>query len=79
MQTSGDLHEFDAADFVETKKRLQERLRELEAELNRYLAQQYGVNPITNKFPKVAGQRISRYWFVEFYGILKQSGFDTLL
>lgn len=80
MQTSGDLHEFDAADFVETKKRLQERLRELETELNRYLAQQYGIDSDKlQAYQKWLTSHEPFHWFVEFYGILKQGGFDVII
>ena len=80
MQTTGDLHDFDAADFVETKKRLQERLRELETELNRYLAQQYGVNPDNKQaYQKWLTSHQPFHWFIEFYGILKQDGFDLIV
>ncbi len=80
MQTSGEALEFAAADFVETKRRLQERLQELETELNRYLAQQYGVNPDNEKaYQKWLASHQPFHWFIEFYGILKQGGFDVII
>lgn len=80
MQTSGDLHEFDAADFVETKRRLQMRLAELEKELNRLLARQYGVNPDDKPaYQKWQASHQPFHWFTEFYGILKQGGFDVII
>ncbi|MBE2199529.1 MAG: Eco57I restriction-modification methylase domain-containing protein [Anaerolinea sp.] len=80
MQTSGEALEFAAADFVETKQHLQERLQELEAELNRYLAQQYGVNPDNeNAYQKWLASHQPFHWFIEFYGILKQGGFDIII
>lgn len=80
MQTSGEALEFAAADFVETKQHLQERLQELEAELNRYLAQQYGVNPDNeNAYQKWLASHQPFHWFIEFYGILKEGGFNVII
>jgi hypothetical protein len=80
MQTSGDQREFDAADFVETKRRLQTRLGDLEKELNRLLARQYGLNPDDKQaYPKWLESHQPFHWFVEFYGILKQGGFDVII
>lgn len=80
MQISGDLQDFDASDFVNTKKQLQARLKELEAELNRYLAQQYGVNPDNKQaYQKWLNSHQPFHWFIEFYGILKRGGFDAVI
>ena len=80
MQTRGDLHDFDAADFVETKKQLQARLRDLESELNRYLALQCGINPDNKQaYIKWLATHQPFHWFIEFYGILKQGGFDVII
>ncbi len=80
MQTEGILQEFSAADFVAAKQELQERLRALEAELNRALARQYGVDPDR---PQAYQGWLTSYqplhWFTEFYGILKQGGFDVII
>ena len=80
MQTSGEQDSFDAADFVDTKRKLQERLRELETELNRYLAQQYGINfDDKSAYNTWLISHQAFHWFTEFYGILKQGGFDIIV
>ena len=80
MQTSGDLSSFDAADFVTTKQALQDRLHKLEEELNRHLATQYGINPQNSKaYEKWRDKHQPFHWFIEFYGILTQGGFDVVI
>ena len=62
------------------KQNLRDRLSTLEAELNRYLAKQYGVDP--NKkaaFEKWRTTHQPFHWFIEFYGILKRGGFDVVI
>ncbi|MBI5303024.1 MAG: Eco57I restriction-modification methylase domain-containing protein [Chloroflexi bacterium] len=62
------------------KQNLRDRLSTLEAELNRYLAKQYGVDP--NKKATVEKWRAAHqpfHWFIEFYGILKRGGFDVII
>ncbi|HUT59319.1 MAG TPA: SAM-dependent methyltransferase, partial [Phycisphaerae bacterium] len=62
------------------KDALRKRLGVLENELNRLLATQYSVEP-----SKSAAYRTwlkshqPFHWFVEFYGIMKHGGFDTLI
>jgi hypothetical protein len=80
MQTGGDQREFEAADFVTTKQRLQGRLRELEEELNRLLARQYGVDPDDpNAYQQWQASHQPFHWFTEFYGILRRGGFDVIV
>ncbi len=60
------------------KQNLRNRLKKLEAELNNYLAREYGVDP--NKkaaFEKWRASHRPFHWFIEFYGILKRGGFDV--
>jgi hypothetical protein len=64
----------------QAKQLLQDRLNALKDELNQYLAREYGVDPKKD----VAYQRWREthqpfHWFVEFYGILKQGGFDVII
>jgi hypothetical protein len=64
----------------EDKAELKRRLGELEDELNRLLAGQYGVDP--TKPAQVDQWRKSHepfHWFVEFYGVLKNGGFDVII
>ena len=62
------------------KQALQDKLQVLEDELNTYLAGEYNIDP--NK--KVAYQNWLDshkpfHWFIAFYGILKNGGFDVII
>jgi len=79
MQTAHDMREY-TQDSIETKEELRKRLKALEDELNRYLAQEYGVN--VNRpaaYQKWLASHQPFHWFTEFYGILKQGGFDVII
>lgn len=66
---------------TEDKKALRARLRDLEAELNRYLARQYIIDAIQHKakYEKWLASHQPFHWFVEFYGIMKRGGFDVII
>jgi hypothetical protein len=77
MQTA---REMDAKHFAESKQELRRRLKELDDELDRYLAGEYGVNPNKPKdFEKWRASHQPFHWFVEFYGIIKSGGFDVII
>ena len=62
------------------KQALQNKLKVLEDELNRYLAEEYGVD--SNKKAAYQNWHSSHkpfHWFIEFYGILKGGGFDVII
>ena len=62
------------------KQALRDRLRNLAAELDRYLAAEYGVDP--KKAAPYDAWRASHqpfHWFVEFYGIMSKGGFDVVI
>ena len=62
------------------KQVLREKLKMLEDELNRFLADEYKVDP--NKKPAYQKWRSSHkpfHWFIEFYGILNDGGFDVII
>ena len=62
------------------KQVLRDKLKVLEDELNRFLADEYKVNP--NKKPAYQKWLTSHkpfHWFIEFYGILKDGGFDVII
>ena len=62
------------------KQVLREKLKVLEDELNRFLADEYKVDP--NKKSAYQKWRSSHkpfHWFIEFYGILKDGGFDVII
>ena len=62
------------------KQDLRNRLQVLEDELNIYLAREYGVDP--NRHADYQNWLISHkpfHWFIAFYGILKNGGFDVII
>jgi hypothetical protein len=79
MQTK---REMDAKDFAQAKQNLRARLKELEDELNRYLAREYGI-PVgagsSRPYEKWLASHKPFHWFIEFYGIIKRGGFDVII
>ena len=62
------------------KRELQGKLHELEAELNRYLAGEYQVDSNNEEgYQKWITSHKPFHWFVEFYGIIKNGGFDVII
>ena len=62
------------------KQALQTKLQALENELNGYLAGEYSVDP--NKKTDYQRWLVSHkpfHWFIAFYGILKDGGFDVII
>jgi len=64
----------------EHKHELQKRLSTLEEELNRHLASEYGVSK-NNKtaYAKWLKSHQPFHWFVQFYGIMNDGGFDVII
>ena len=65
---------------VEVKRKLRDKLNSLSLELDRYLAQDYGINP--KKKDEFAAWRASHqpfHWFAEFYGVMREGGFDVVI
>ena len=75
LQTEGD-GSVPAAD----KQELQKRLKALENELNRHLASECGVK-VSDKvaYAKWVKSHQPFHWFIEFYGILCNGGFDVII
>lgn len=74
------LHGMDAIRFAEAKTDLRGRLNDLRSELDRYLANQYGVEPQDGE--RYGEWHVSHqpfHWFVEFYGVLNHGGFDVVI
>lgn len=70
----------DAEDFRGAKKELRRRLAELNDELNRYLAREYGVD--SNKpteFKEWLETHHPFHWLVEFYSIINSNGFNVII
>lgn len=62
------------------KDKLNEKLKVVEEELNRYLATEYGID--SNKKAEYKLWLESHkpfHWFVEFYGIMRIGGFDAII
>src|SRR5713226_3970167 len=84
LQTKQDL---DPAALAANKRQLQQMLGILRAELDGYLASEYGID--RNSIPKreeydsrlVQWQQSHQpfHWWVEFYGIMKRGGFDVII
>jgi len=78
MQTAYDGRDF-GDDYASTKQALQQRLGALGGELDGLLAHQYGVNPAKLEYEPWRKTHQPFHWFVEFYGIIKQGGFDVII
>lgn len=65
---------------VTQKHALQKKLGELADELNRYLAREYSIDRKKDKEYQawLTGHQ-PFHWFVEFYGIMQQGGFDVII
>ncbi|MBW2116244.1 MAG: SAM-dependent methyltransferase, partial [Deltaproteobacteria bacterium] len=69
------------------KQALINRLKELEDDLDRYLAFEYGINQRNISDVKEYEKRFVQWreshqpfhWFIEFYGIMKEGGFDVII
>jgi hypothetical protein len=62
------------------KQELRKRLDELANELDQYLAGEYGVKEGQQaEFAKWKTSHKPFHWFIEFYGILKNGGFDVII
>lgn len=66
---------------AEDKQALRDRLGKLETTLNRYLAQEYGVNPDNaTAYAKWRDSHQPFHWFTEFYGIVhERGGFSAII
>ena len=64
----------------EDKQGLRDKLKVLEDELNRYLADEYEIDPNkASAYQKWLSSHKPFHWFIEFYGILKDGGFDVII
>ncbi len=64
----------------DNKKNLRDRLEELEDELNLYLAGEYAVKmDQKGAYEKWLTSHKPFHWFIEFYGIIKDGGFDVVI
>jgi hypothetical protein len=64
----------------EDKHRLRDKLKGLGLELDRYLAGDYGVNPDSARaFVTWRDSHQPFHWFAEFYGVIREGGFDVVI
>ncbi len=72
--------EGDGSVPTQDKMALRQRLKNLEADLNRHLAASYGVSA-TNAaaYAKWHKGHEPFHWFIEFYGIMHRGGFDVIV
>jgi hypothetical protein len=65
---------------VDDKAELKSKLKALEDELNRYLSGDYGVKTgDKTAYAKWVKSHQPFHWFVEFYGIVSNGGFDVII
>ena len=65
---------------ADDKRSLRDKLSALSLELDRYLARDYGIDP--DKAKAFAAWRESHqpfHWFAEFYGVMREGGFDVVI
>ena len=79
--------QLETIDMAENKHHLRQKLDVLRAELDSYLASEYGIdrNNITKtevydeKFTQWQKSHQPFHWWIEFYGIMKRGGFDVII
>ena len=80
MQTQRNM---EAPKFAEAKSVLKEKLKTLEENLNIHLAGEYGIKEGTKQGKEQYSNWLSSHkpfhWFIDFYGIIKNGGFDVII
>lgn len=70
----------DAGEFTKAKVDLNNRLDSLRCELDRYLAAEYRIDlKNATAYEKWRTSHQPFHWFVEFYGIMHNGGFDVII
>ena len=70
----------DSRMLAKAKAGLKQDLGKLQDELNRYLAREYGIDVKNNAaYHRWLSKHQPFHWFVEFYGIMKDDGFDVII
>jgi hypothetical protein len=74
-------HQMGSSEFRTAKKELNDRLAGLRGELNAYLAREYTVTPGEGMplYEQWLSSHQPFHWFAEFYGIMKDGGFDVII
>ncbi|HZO71935.1 MAG TPA: DNA methyltransferase [Ktedonobacteraceae bacterium] len=84
LQTDYEIKHWDIA---ESKRDLREKLHALRSELDEYLAIEYGIDRNNIAQKEVYDEKFAQWqrthqpfhWFVEFYGIMRDGGFDVII
>jgi hypothetical protein len=77
MQTQQDM---SPNDFSEQKKTVKRTLKTLADELNTYLAKEHSINPKDAlEYEKWLASCQPFHWFIEFYEVLTNGGFDVII
>ena len=84
MQTERGM---DAKDFTDAKQELSRKFKALEDEMDLYLASEYGISRNNTGNEGKYLERLTDWrkkhqpfhWFIEFYGIMKEEGFDITI
>ena len=72
--------ELDGTVTLADKQVLRDKLQVLEDELNQYLSGEYKIKPKEKRaYEKWHSSHKPFHWFIEFYGILKNGGFDVII
>ncbi|HSD38716.1 MAG TPA: hypothetical protein VLC92_14485 [Rhodocyclaceae bacterium] len=62
------------------KRELRDKLSALSLKLDRYLAHDYGIDPHKPKpFTAWRESHLPFHWFAEFYGVMREGGFDVVI
>ena len=62
------------------KQKLRSHLASLEDELNHYLASEYGIDPARkDEYEEWLSSHRPFHWFIDFYSIMKNGGFDVVI
>src|SRR5258706_2009934 len=79
--------QLDSIDMAENKQQIRQKLAVLRAELDGYLASEYGIDRNNIKKKEEYDERFVQWqqshqpfhWWVEFYGIMKHGGVDVVI
>ncbi len=65
---------------ADDKRKLRDKLNGLSMELDRYLAHEYGIDPDNAiDFTTWRESHQPFHWFAEFYGVMREGGFDVVI
>jgi hypothetical protein len=65
---------------ADDKRKLRDKLSGLSLELDKYLAMEYGVDPAKPRiFATWRASHQPFHWFAEFYGVMREGGFDVVI